>query len=181
MSKHYYWVSYGTDDFVETSMRTDLPLVTLATATRDKTDTLRRFVYWAQLLVTVGGGTLPSINWVDTAAVDWLSFFDTESDGHAVSVRDDDPHTVGFSRLVPSVYTTTTTGKYKVLFTGPPQGIDIEAGYKGYSASNRPSLSAQRWVSDGYGVFDNFTGFSVVFSSRLIGRALWASDLPAAP
>jgi hypothetical protein len=33
-------------------------------------------------------------------------------------------------------------------------------------------------VSDNHGVFDNFASFGVLFTSRLIGRALWASDAP---
>jgi hypothetical protein len=181
VAKLHYWTNFRADDDDETSLSTVTPLVVLSQATRDKADTLLRVIYWAKLVATVGTAVLPNLDWIAGAFVDYLLFFDTESDGHAVNLDDQDPHTYGFSRLNHSVWTTPTTNKYVVSFQGPAVGINLEGSRKGYSAVNKPSLSVQRWVSDNHGVFDNFAGYSIQFTSRVAGRALWASDLPAPP
>lgn len=181
MAKFHYWAAFGTADDDETSMSTVTPNVTLAPARRRIDDTLLRVIYWAELTATVGTASLPNIDWIAGATVDFLTFFDTESDSHAVRIEDDDPYTMGFSRLNKWVYTTTTTNKYVVHWEGPAGGINLEGSRKGYSASNLPSASIQRYVSDNRGVFDNFSSFSILLTSRLIGRALWASDDPTPP
>lgn len=179
MVKQHYWVPFGAEDDDEVSMDPGTPLVTLATATRAIDDTAIRAVFWHELVATVGTASLPNVDWVAGAAVDYLVFFDTESDSHAVNITDADPYTMGFSRANKLIWTTTTTNKYQVLFQGPAQGVNLEGQRKGYSASNLPSVSFQRWVSDNYGVFFNAAHYSVLFTSRVVGRVLWASDLPA--
>lgn len=179
MAKLHYWVSFGHEDDDETSLSTLDPLVTLATATRDKSDTLLRSIAWAQLRVTVAASAAPVLDWLAGAAVDFLYVFDTESDSHPVNIVDNDPYMTGFQRLNLTVHQTPTTNVYVANWQGPAIGLNLEGTRKGYSASNLPSLSIQRWVSDNHGVFDNFTSRSVTFTSRLVGRALWASDFPA--
>ena len=181
MAKSHYWVNFGSSDYLETSMSTASPLVTLATATRDIADTLLRFVYWTRLVASVSSTSPPPWYWLHAATVDWLSFFDTESDSHAVNFTDNDPHQMGWSRDAVSVYQTSTAGRYQVIFQGPAEGINLEGSRKGYSVSNLPSLSVQRWLTDDNGVFDNFASYGVTFTSLLTGRALWSSDLPAPP
>jgi hypothetical protein len=179
VAKLHYWTHLFQDDDDETSLSTAVPLVTLSSAVRSKDDTFLRAVVWAEVSATVGTASLPNLDWLAGSTVDMLYFFDTESDGHAVNLIDDDPYTLGFQRLNQTMWLTNTANKYTVLWQGPPQGLNLEGARKGYSAANLPSFSAQRWVSDNRGVFDNFAGFSVLFSSRLAGRILWASDLPA--
>jgi len=179
MPKEHYWTNFRVDDDDETSMSTVSPFVVLSSALRDKSDTLIRAIMWAKLVATVGTSSLPNLDWIAGAFVDYLLFFDTESDGHAVNLDDQDPHQVGFLRLNQSVWTTPTTNKYSVMFQGPNSGVRTFGQRKGYSASNLPSLSIQRWVSDNHGVFDNFAGYSLQLTSRVAGRALWASDFPA--
>ena len=179
MAKLHYWTSFGHEDDLETSMSTLTPLVTLAHATRDKADTLVRFVAWMSLVASVSGTSPPPWYWLNAAVSDWLFFFDTESDGHAVNIVDDDPYTMGFLRADLTTYQTSTAGRYQGIWQGDTLGLDLKGMRKGYSASNLPSLSIQRWVSDDNGVFDNFAHYGVTFTSRLIGRALWATDLPA--
>lgn len=181
MAKEHYWISFGSSDYIETSMDTTTPLVTLATATRDKADTLIRAIAWMKLTVQVAATTPPDIRWLGTAAVDYLFFFDTESDSHAVDILTDDPYRVGFCRLDQRIDYTATTNVYTTTWQGPPAGLNLEGQRKGYSTVNLPSLSVQRWVQDDFGVFDNFGHKTVTMTSMLYGRALWASDLPAPP
>ena len=181
MTKSHYWVPFTTEDNLETSMSTTVPLVGLATATRAIDDTLIRFVAWAELVASVSSTTPPPWYWLESATVDILFNFDTESDGHAVNLLDADPYQVGFIRLDKTVFQTSTAGRYQATWQGNTLGLDLHGMRKGYSVSNLPSLANQRWVADDGGVFDNFAHYGVTFSSRVVGRALWASDLPPPP
>lgn len=176
MGKFHYWTPINQADDDETSIDTTTPLVTLTPATRQPDDTLLRFIVWPKLVATVGTASLPNLDWIAGATVDWLFFFDVASSSIPVNINDDNPLTCGFTRLNHSVWTTPTANKYVVSWQGPASGVNVHVARKGIGGSDIPALSSQRWVSDNHGVFDNFAGFSVLFSSRLIGRALWASD-----
>lgn len=176
MAKFHYWTTIDQADDDEASIDTTSPLITLSPARREPDDTLLRFIVWPKLTATVGTASLPNLDWIAGATVDWLFFFDVASSSTPVNILDENPLTCGFTRLNHSMWTLNATNKYIVTWQGPPEGVNIEAARKGIGGSNIPALSAQRWVSDNHGVFDNFAGFSVLFSSRLIGRALWASD-----
>jgi hypothetical protein len=178
LSKFHYWTTINQADDDEVSIDTTTPLVTLSPATRRTDDTLLRYLVWPKLVATVGTSSLPNLDWIAGATVDWLFYFDLASSGFQVNINDDNPLTIGFTRLNHSVWTTPTTNKYVVSWQGPEVGVNVETARKGSGGIDIPALSAQRWVSDNHGVFDNFASFSVLFSSRLIGRALWASDDP---
>jgi len=181
VSKLHYWTYLEGLDDAETSLSTVAPLVTLSSATRSIHDTFTRAVVWTYLVASVSGTTPPAWQWLQGATVDWLFFFDTESDGHAVNITDNDPYTLGFSRCNLTVQPNSTANRYNACWQGPVQGINLEGQRKGYSAVNLPAFSAQRWVSDNNGVFDNFAHFGVTFSSRVVGRVLWSTDVPPAP
>jgi len=178
MAKFHYWTTINSADDDESFMDTSHSLIDLTPATRLNTDTLLRFVVWTKLVATVGPTSVPTADWLAGATVDWLFYFDAEQVGNEVHIDDNNPNTVGFVRLTQSVWTSTTTSKYSAMFQGPPEGLDVHATRKGDGAGPLPALSAQRWVSDNAGVFDNFGSFGILLSSRLIGRALWASDDP---
>lgn len=176
MAKFKYWTTIDQADDDEVSIDTTTPLVTLSPARRRPDDTLKRFIIWPKLTATVGTASLPNLDWIAGATVDWLFFFDVASSSAAVNILDENPLTCGFTRLNHSMWLTPTANKYVVTWQGPPEGVDIDTSRKGIGGGNIPALSAQRWVSDNHGVFDNFAGFSVLFSSRLMGRVLWESD-----
>lgn len=180
MAKEHYWTYLLQEDDDETSIDPTIPLVTLSSAQRAIDDTLTRAIVFAQLTATVHTvSPIPNVDWLAAAEVDWLFFFDTESDGHAVNLIDNDPMTVGFVRLTMGPLFQVDSTNYMVKWQTPPQGVNLEGQRKGYSASNLPSFSAQRWVQDNRGVFANFAGYHVQFSSVVKGRVLWSSDLPA--
>lgn len=176
MAKFHYWTNASQDDDLETSISTLDPLITLAPAARRIDDTVLKVIFWASLGVTVGTTSLPDVGWLASCTVDYLLWFDNESSGVAVNIRDDVINTMGFTRLEQRMWLTPTTNKYNVLFQTPPTGITVRGRHKGYSASSPPSVSFQRWVGDNFGVFDNFASYGVKFSSRMQARILWASD-----
>jgi hypothetical protein len=175
VAKYHYWKTFGLTDDDESSIDPGTPSICFAPSQRRTDDTLLRYIFWAQLTATVGTASLPNVDWIANASVDWLFYFDLATSGFQVNIFDDNPLTIGFTTLQKSVYTTTTANKYQVIWQSPAEGISVETSRKG-DGVDQPALSAQRWVSDNYGVFGNFSGFSVLFSSRIIGRALWASD-----
>lgn len=176
MAKYHYWKTVQQSDDDETSISTLDPLITLGAADRRVDDTVLRVTFWATLGVTVGTSSLPDLDWLAAATVDYLLWFDTASSGVAVNIGDEVLDTMGFVRLNQRMWLTNTTNKYNVLFQGPPEGITVRGRHKGTSAFAAPAVSFQRWVSDNHGVFDNFAGYSVKFSSRMVARVLWASD-----
>lgn len=178
MAKFHYWTTISEADDDETFLDTNHSQITINPATRRNDDTLLRFITWMKVVATVGTASVPTADWLAGATVDWLFYFDPEQAGFEVNIQDDNPGTMGFVRLDQTVWTSTTANKYVAMWQGPAEGLDIRTNRKGDGAGPLPAVSAQRWVSDNQGVFDNFAHFSVLFSSRLIGRALWASDDP---
>jgi hypothetical protein len=173
--KHHYWTTCQQFDDDETSLSTTTPLITLSPALRRTDDTVLRVTMWATLGVTVGTASLPNLDWLAAATVDYLVWFDSASSGTQVNIADEVLDTMGFLRLNQTMWLTPTTNKYTVLFQGPAAGLTLRGRHKG-NGLELPSISFQRWVGDNHGVFDNFAGFSVQFSSRMTARILWASD-----
>jgi hypothetical protein len=181
MAKEHYWTTLRQTDDHETSLSTLTPLVTHTAATRSPDDTLIRVVAWMSCVAAVTGTSPPPAYWLEGASVHYLFEFDTFGSDSPVNIDDESPFTVGFCRLDMSVHQSSTAGQYQVLWQGPVEGLNLEGQRKGYGVSTFPTLNVQRWVEDNNGVFNNFAGYGVTFGSRVVGRALWASDLPASP
>jgi hypothetical protein len=181
MAKEHYWTPLRQEDDHESSLDTTVPLVTHTAATRAVTDTLLRVEAWMTCVAAVSGTSAPPVYWLEDATVDYLFEFDTTGSDSPVNIDDASPYTVGFCRLELSVHHTTVTGQYQAIWQGPVAGLKLQGRRKGYSPSILPTLNVQRWVADNNGVFDNFAHYGVTFGSKVVGRVLWASDLPASP
>lgn len=171
----YYWTTLTSEDDDETSLSTLSPLVNLSAATQKPDDTFIRAIMWPSLGVTVGPTSLPPLDWLAAACVDYLYYFDSVQLFTPVNLTDENPLTIGFQRLNLTVRPGTAANTYEALWQGPPQGLNLEGKRKGFDASILPAFSAQRWVSDNHGVWDNFAHYGATFSSRCIGRVLWFS------
>lgn len=177
--KPKYWTNLFLEDDDVTSLMGSGPLIALNTATREINDTALRTVFWAELTATVTQTSpIPNVDWLASAVVSYMIFFDTESDAHAVAFADNDPHQLGWVDLALQPIFQLDSTHYMVRWQTPSEGINLETGRQGYSLTNLPSVSFQQYVSDNHGVFFNFAGFHVLFTSVLHARTLWASDSP---
>lgn len=181
MAKPKYWTNLFLEDDDETNLGRSGPLIGLNTATRAIDDTAIRSIFWAELTATVTlTAPIPDPDWLAAASVSYLIWFDTESAGTAVAFADNNPGQMGWVDLALGPLFQTSATKYTVRWQTPSEGIDLEGSRQGSSISNLPSVSFQQYVQDNRGVFFNFTGFHVQFSSVLRVRTLWASNLPGA-
>lgn len=172
----YYWTTITSEDDDESSLSTVSPLVNISAATHQPHDTFIRAILWPSLGVTVGPGSpLPPLDWLAAATVDYLYYFDSVQAFTAVNITDENPLTLGFQRLNLTTRPGTAANTYEALWQGAPEGLTIRGKRQGFDDVILPGFSAQRWVSDNHGVWDNFAHYSAVFSSRLVGRVLWFS------
>jgi hypothetical protein len=176
VAKFHYWTSVSQLDDSESSLSTVDPLITLAPAARRVDDTILRVIFWCQVMATFGPTSLPPHDWLEAATCDYLVWFDQGSSGIRVNLTDDELETMGFVRMQQRMWLSNTANVYTVMWQGPTQGVSLQGSHKGKDPFTVPSVSFQRWVADNSGTFDNFAGRPCTFSSRLIGRLLWASD-----